>query len=81
VLRPGGTLLFLEHVRADSPRLARWQDRLHKPWHAFAAGCHANRETVALLGQGPLELVDVEQDTWKWMPALVHPLAVGRARA
>ncbi len=81
VLRPGGTLLFLEHVRADSPRLARWQDRLHRPWHAFAAGCHANRATVALLGESPLEVVDVEKDTWSWMPALVHPLATGRARA
>ena len=28
VLRPDGELLFVEHVRADSSRLARWQDRL-----------------------------------------------------
>src|SRR5262249_6347842 len=29
VLRPGGTLLFLEHVRSDEHRLARRQDRLN----------------------------------------------------
>jgi ubiquinone/menaquinone biosynthesis C-methylase UbiE len=81
VLRPGGELLFLEHVRADSRRLAGWQDRLHRPWHAFAAGCHANRPTVELLRESPLSVETVDSDRWSWMPALVHPLAIGRAQA
>jgi ubiquinone/menaquinone biosynthesis C-methylase UbiE len=81
VLRPGGQLLFLEHVRADSPRLARWQDRLHRPWHAFAAGCNANRPTVDLLRESPLRVETVEHDRWSWMPVLVHPLATGSAQA
>jgi ubiquinone/menaquinone biosynthesis C-methylase UbiE len=81
VLRPGGKLLFLEHVRSDSRRLARWQDRLHRPWHAFAAGCNANRPTVDMLRESPLRVEGVEHDRWKWMPALVHPLAIGVAAA
>ena len=81
VLRPGGELLFLEHVRSDSPRLARWQDRLERPWHAFAAGCHANRSTVQLLRESPLEVEVVENERYSWMPALVHPLAIGTAKA
>jgi ubiquinone/menaquinone biosynthesis C-methylase UbiE len=81
VLKPGGKLLFLEHVRADTQRLARWQDRLHRPWHAFAAGCHANRPTVELLCESPLQVEVVERDRWSWMPALVHPLAFGSAQA
>src|SRR5262249_11047048 len=43
VLRPGGTFLFIEHVRSDEPRLARWQDRLERPWGVVALGCHPNR--------------------------------------
>ena len=81
VLRPGGKLLFLEHVRADSRRLARWQDRLHRPWHAFAAGCNANRATVDMIGESALRIEAVESDRWNWMPALVHPLAIGSAAA
>ena len=38
VLRPDGSLLFLEHVRSDDARLARWQDRLHGLWGATAGG-------------------------------------------
>jgi SAM-dependent methyltransferase len=40
VLRPGGTLRFYQHVRADDPRLTRWQDRLERPWGWLAGGCH-----------------------------------------
>ena len=29
VLRPGGRLIFIEHVRSEEPRMARWQDRLN----------------------------------------------------
>jgi len=81
VLRPGGRLLFLEHVRSDTRRLARWQDRLHRPWHAFAAGCNANRATVDMLRDSALRVETVEHDRWSWMPALVHPLAIGTAAA
>ena len=76
VLAPGGRLLFVEHVRAASPRLARWQDRLAGPWAAFAQGCRCNAATEALLAR-ELRLVRVERPRWRGMPALVHPLIVG----
>jgi SAM-dependent methyltransferase len=52
VLRPGGTLRFYQHVRADDLRLARWQDRLELPWGWLAGGCHPNRDVVAAIAAG-----------------------------
>ena len=49
VLRPGGSLLFVEHGRAPEPGIARWQDRLDPLWSRIAGGCHLNRPMDALL--------------------------------
>jgi SAM-dependent methyltransferase len=80
VLAPGGCLLFVEHVRAASPRLARWQDLLAGPWAAFAQGCRCNAPTEALLAR-ELRVVRVEHARWRGMPALVHPLIIGEGVA
>jgi ubiquinone/menaquinone biosynthesis C-methylase UbiE len=79
VLRPGGKLLFVEHVRSQHPDLARWQDRLEKPWRFFADGCHCNRDTVAMIEASPFELEQVEHDRLPKAPPIVRPLACGSA--
>jgi ubiquinone/menaquinone biosynthesis C-methylase UbiE len=62
VLRPGGTLLVLEHVRAKPGRsLARWQDRLDPIWTRAAAGCHLNRDTPATLASAGFETASLER--------------------
>jgi ubiquinone/menaquinone biosynthesis C-methylase UbiE len=81
VLRPGGRFLFLEHVRAEEPRLARWQDRLHRPWYLFGNGCHCNRETLATIEASPLELERSERSDLPKAVPLVRPLVTGAARA
>lgn len=43
VLRPGGRLVVLEHVRGTG-RLARWQDLVTPVWSRLAGGCHPNRD-------------------------------------
>ena len=61
VLRPGGRLVFFEHVRSDDPRMARWQDRLERPWGWVGAGCHPNRDTVGAIRDAGFEIRDVER--------------------
>ena len=78
VLRPDGQLLFIEHVRSDSPRLARWQDRLVKPWQRFAEGCRCNRATLELMDACGFGL-DAHPAAWRRMPPIIRPLVTGRA--
>jgi SAM-dependent methyltransferase len=77
VLRPGGRLLFIEHVRGEG-RLGRWQDRLNRPWRHVGHGCNANRDTLAALREGGFA-VDVRSDVWHRMPRLIRPLVIGTA--
>jgi len=45
VLRPGGTLRMLEHVRSVRPWRARIQDLVQPAWTRLAGGCRPNRDT------------------------------------
>jgi SAM-dependent methyltransferase len=79
VLKPGGRLLFLEHVRADSPGLARWQDRLERPWRYLAIDCHCNRDLLAAIEDSALEIERVERGQLPKLGPLVAPLVAGAA--
>jgi SAM-dependent methyltransferase len=80
VLRPGGRLLFVEHVRSESASLAAWQDHLSEPWGRFARGCRCNRATEQLVAASGLELDVLEKAAWRGMPPIVRPLVAGRAQ-
>jgi len=80
ILKPGGQLLFVEHVRAEQPGTARWQDRLERPWKLFADGCRCNRDTVANIEASPLTLDQVQRGELPKSPPITKPLAWGSAR-
>lgn len=79
VLKPGGQLLFLEHVRSKHPDLAKWQDRLEKPWRFLGDGCHCNRDTEAGIKAAGFELGDIKHPTLPKAPPIVQPMVKGRA--
>ncbi|QUH02809.1 class I SAM-dependent methyltransferase [Saccharopolyspora erythraea] len=60
VLRPGGRLAVLEHVRSPG-RLGRWQQRLTPVWTRVAAGCHLDRDTGAAVERAGFRLEHVER--------------------
>lgn len=49
VLKPGGSLHFIEHGLAPDERVRRWQRRLDPLQQLIAGGCHFTRPIVDLL--------------------------------
>ena len=49
VLRPNGSLRFVEHGRSTDTSVAWWQDSLTPLWRRCSGGCHLNRKTDDLL--------------------------------
>jgi ubiquinone/menaquinone biosynthesis C-methylase UbiE len=48
ILKPGGTLVLMEHVRGHGTP-ARWQDWLTPAWRCVAGGCRLNRSLEPML--------------------------------
>jgi ubiquinone/menaquinone biosynthesis C-methylase UbiE len=78
VLRPGGRLLFLEHVRSDDPALARLQDRMNR-LNRFLVGCECNRATLTAIEAAGFTISRVERTTMPEAPKFVRPAIVGTA--
>jgi ubiquinone/menaquinone biosynthesis C-methylase UbiE len=78
VLRPGGRLLFIEHVRSDDPKLARRQDRMNGI-NRFMVGCECNRPTLGTIKAEGFEVTQIEHTTAKKIPKWVSPFIVGSA--
>ena len=79
VLKPGGRLLFIEHVRSEEPRLASWQDRLNGLNRIVAHGCNCNRSTLDTIRAAGFTITSLERDQLHKAPPFVRPLVVGTA--
>ena len=61
VVRPGGQLRFIEHVRADTPGLRRVQRALDATvWPPLGGGCHVSRDTLATIAGAGFTVVESE---------------------
>jgi ubiquinone/menaquinone biosynthesis C-methylase UbiE len=81
VLRPGGSLLFIEHVRSDSPGFARWQQRLNPLQRVIGCGCNCNRATVERARTAGFEITELAHDNLRKVPPWVRPLRIGVAQS
>jgi ubiquinone/menaquinone biosynthesis C-methylase UbiE len=60
VLRPGGTLHFIEHGLAPDESVQRWQRRLEPLNKRLAGGCHLTRPILDLLETAGFSVEQVE---------------------
>jgi ubiquinone/menaquinone biosynthesis C-methylase UbiE len=78
VLRPGGRLLFLEHVRSDDPARARLQDRMN--WlNRIVVMCECNRPTLDTIKQAGFTVTALEHTALPRAPKFVSPAIIGAA--
>ena len=80
VLEPSGELLFIEHVRSDRPKLARWQNRLNGLNRFVARGCNCNRDTVGAIRLAGFTIEELDRSELKKVPPTLRPLVIGTAR-
>ena len=80
VLKPGGQLLFLEHVHAhDNPGRAKWQRRLEPLWKRLAGGCHLTRDTLSEIEKSGFKVNEVMRESLRKTPSFIRPSIRGVA--
>lgn len=62
VLKPGGTLIFVEHGWAPDPGVQRWQQRLNPTWRRLAGGCNLDRRIDRLIREAGFDLADLHNE-------------------
>jgi SAM-dependent methyltransferase len=80
VLRPGGRLIFIEHVRSDDPQTAKMQDRMN-PLNRFVVCCDCNRPTLDTVRGAGFDVTELEQTELPKAPPFGRPLIIGTATA
>lgn len=58
--KKNATLYFFEHVRMDQKLLGTIQDAMTPLWQKVAGGCHLNRDTLELIRQSGLKVIEVK---------------------
>jgi SAM-dependent methyltransferase len=78
VLRPGGRLLFVEHVRSADSAVAAKQDQRPLPYKVM--GCHPNRATLDTITASPLRVENVRHGEVPKAPRIERPMITGTTR-
>ena len=81
VLKPGGTLHFVEHGLAPDASVRRWQRRLEPVQKRVFGGCHLTRRIVPLLEDAGFEITDVDIFYEDGAPKFVGADSLGTARS
>ena len=80
VLKPGGRLVFLEHVAAsDRPGRLKWQRWIEPVWKRVAGGCHLTRRTSEAIARAGFTLPEMTRESMRKALPIVRPTIRGVA--
>ena len=79
VLRPGGTLHFVEHGLAPDESVLQWQRRLEPVQKRLAGGCHLTRPILELIEGSGFTIEEVDAFYLDRAPAVLGSLVLGIA--
>jgi len=80
ILKPGGTLLFLEHGRAPDPGVYRWQQRIEPTWRKLFGNCHISREVAPAVARHGFVIEQVDHKYMERTPRIAGFVEWGVAR-
>jgi ubiquinone/menaquinone biosynthesis C-methylase UbiE len=82
VLKDGGELRFMEHVRADQPAKARLQIMLDRSriWPLLGGGCHCSRQTMEAIAAAGFRVTEFESLPFGPSWWITNPHVRGAAR-
>jgi len=81
VLKPGGTLHFVEHGLAPDEKVQRWQNRLNPIERAVAGGCNFNRVIPQMVTDAGFTMTDLDQFYAEGGPRFAAAFSLGVAAA
>jgi len=61
LLKDGGRLIFVEHVRANGRFLRAIQRLMAKPWETIFEGCRLDRDTLGTISQSGFQAVTAKE--------------------
>lgn len=79
IIKPGGTLHFVEHGAAPDDNVRVWQDRFTPIQRRIADGCHLNRDIAGLIAQAGFE-IDWTEEAYVGRPKSAAFFTAGVAR-
>ena len=80
VLRPGGRLVFLEHVAAEQAGRLAWQRRIEPAWKHIAGNCHLTRRTAESIRAAGFEVDEERRESMRKALPITRPTVRGVAR-
>lgn len=72
VLKPQGTLVFIEHGWSPDPRVRAWQERLNPLWKRVAGGCNLDRQIEQLIGRAGFQISTLERGYGEGLKPFVY---------